>query len=79
VAVSVSTAEREAAVRLLQELHRAAAADLDSERVWTMLGYIGVTAKLSAEDLRMQTGADRHHEHADRLTKQVAELEQRAH
>jgi hypothetical protein len=75
----VSTGEREAAVRLLQEVHRAASADLDSERVWTMLGYIGVTAKLSAEDIRMQTGAARLHEHADRLTEQVAELEQRGH
>jgi hypothetical protein len=69
--------EREAAVRLLLELHRASVADVDTEHVWTLMGYVSAAARLGADAIEHHSGAERLHEHADTLIEHVAELEQK--
>jgi len=64
-----------ATVRLLEEIHRAADADVGSRRVWLLLGWIGTTAAIAASDLMTGASAARLHELADRLAERVAELE----
>ncbi len=67
--------ERAAIVRLLSELHSAANADVGGQRVWLLLGVLGATCALAADDLEHHTGAERLHQHADWLAERVAELE----
>ncbi len=64
-----------ATVRLLDEIGRAADADVGARRVWLLLGWIGTTADIAASDLAAGASAQRLHELADMLAERVAELE----
>jgi hypothetical protein len=69
--------ERDAVVRLLDEIRRACNGDVGSERVWRLVGVVGAIAGMASSDLRDGHPTQRIHRHVDLLNEAVAQLEAR--